>query len=298
MFRRIIVGADGSPEGQDAVVLGAEIAAATGAGLTLLQSFAPFLMSTRGAMDRQSQVQEAERLLRADRHRFAPDAHIEIVADSNPARALREHAERWNADLVVIGSSHHAAFGRSCIGQTGRRLLDNMPAALAIAQRGLHEQGLRLSTIAVGYDGGPESERALKLADDLASSADAELLIETVNPEPLPAIAIGGTEGEGWAHVREHEQRDARELGLRAAAQATARVQVDARVSDPGHELRELSSSVDVMVIGSRRWGAFARVVLGGVGETLVSDCGSSLIIIARRAPLHSEHPKAAAKQD
>ena len=294
MFKRIIVGADGSPEGQDAVVLGAEIAAATGAGLTLLQSFAPFLLSTKGEMDRDSQIHEAERLLRADRHQFAPNAHIEIVADSNPARALREHAERWNADLVVIGSSRHAAFGRSCIGQTGRRLLDNMPAALAIAQRGLHEQGVRLGTIAVGYDGGPEAERALRLADDLAYSAGAELLIETVNPEPLPAIAIGATEGGGWESVREHERRGARELGLRAAARATSRVQVDARVSDPGHELRELSSSVDLMVIGSRRWGAFARVVLGGVGETLVSDCGSSLII-ARRAPLQSEPAKTSA---
>lgn len=295
MFRRIIVGADGSPEGQDAVVLGAGLAAATGAGLTLLQSFAPFLMSTSGAMDRHTQIQEAERLLRADRHRFAPDAHIEVVADSNPSRALREHAERWHADLVVIGSSRHAELGRASIGQTGRRLLDNMPAALAIAKRGLHEQGLELSNIAVGYDGGPESERALKLADELATKADAELLIETINPEPLPAIAIGGTSGESWENVRERERRSALELGRGAAARASARVHVDARVSDPGHELRNLSDEVDLMVIGSRRWGAFARVVLGGVGETLVSDCGSSLVI-ARRPPRSSDHGAASHK--
>lgn len=289
MFSRIIVGADGSPEGQDAVVLGAAIASATGAGLTLLQSFAPFLISSEGVMDRQSQIHDAQRLLASDRHLFAPDAHIEIVADSNAARALRSHADRWHADMVVIGSSRHTLMGHSSIGQTGRRLLDNMPAALAVAKRGLHEEGLELKTIAVGYDGGPESEGALELADAIATNADVELLIETINPEPLPAVSVGVLSTEDWGAVIEEERRGALELGRSAAAGTSARVHVDARVSDPGRELRAISNDVDIMVIGSRRWGAFARVALGGVGETLAADCGCSLII-TRRAPASSDH--------
>lgn len=283
MFTRIVVGADGTPEGQDAIVLGAAIAAATGAGLTLIEAFAPFLISSEGGMDRQSQVDAAERRLRTDRHRFAPEAHIETVADSNPARALRQHAERWNADLVVIGSSRRAPEGRCAIGRTGRRLIDYGSPALAIAKRGLHEEGLSLANVAVGYDGGPESERALHLADAIAQGAGAELLIQTITHEPIPALVLGEPEvPETLAGLRESERLGALELLNDAAASTVADVRVGAGVGEAGPELRALSESVDLMVIGSRRWGTFARVVLGGVGETLVADCASSLVVASR----------------
>jgi len=283
MFRRIVVGADGTSEGRDAVALGASIATATGAGLTLLQSFPPPLISTTDSSDRRSLARQAEKLLASDRRKFAPTAHTEVAADSNTARALCLNAERWHADLVVIGSSRRAASGRCSIGQTGRGLLDRAPFALAIARRGLHEEDVQLSRIAVGYDGGAESKLALYFADQLATGADAELLIQTVVQERLPSLTYGGfLETEKWDELRELDRLSALALSRDAAAGTTARSQADARIGYPGFLLRELSESVDLMVIGSRRWGVIARVVLGGVGETLASDCGSSLLITCR----------------
>ena len=279
MFKRIVVGADGSPEGRDAAALGAAIAAATSSGLTLLCAFPPYPVSGAG-MDRRSQVRTAEHQLSADRRQFAPSAHIEAVADPDPARALLNNAQHWHADLVVIGSGHRAAIGRCTIGHTGRRLLNKMPPALAIAKRGLHESGAELRNIAVGYDGAPESydgapesESALQLADALAVAADAELLIHTVHRDA---------------------QLDALKIAKRAAARAAARSYVNPSIGDPGLLLRAFSDAVDVMVIGSRRWGPLARMVLGGVGEALATDCGSSLIIAraaAARRPALSKSP-------
>lgn len=292
MFNRIVVGTDGSPEGKDAVALGAAIADATGAGLTLLSAYSPFLISAGEGMNRKSQIRAAERELWAERRHFAPYAHVEVVADSDPARALLLNARRWHADLVVIGSTRRAADGRCAIGQVGRRLLSRMPPALAIAKRGLHEHGVaELLNIAIGYDAGPESERALELADAIAVAADAELLIHSVSRDPAPRLLPGDALApELLQDAREGVQHGALKIGQGAAARTAATSYVNASVGDPGAVLRELSADVDLMVVGSRRWGPLARVVLGGVGEALAGDCGASLIITG--PPAEQPHPQ------
>jgi nucleotide-binding universal stress UspA family protein len=268
VFTRIVVGDDGSPQGRDAVVLGAAIGRATDAGLTLLQAYPPFPISIEGHTDRETETRDAHAQLARHRDRYAPDAHLEVVWDSQPARALSEYAERWRADLVVIGSAHHASPGHCALGHTGRGLIERAPAALAVAATGLHETGLELTKLAVGFDGGPESELALRMADEIAAAADAELLIESLV--------------RSHGNLSERDRLDALELCRRAAYGTAAHSRADARVGEPGLELRALSQTVDLTVIGSRRWGALARVVLGGVGEALATDCGSSLLVTCR----------------
>ena len=260
MFTRILVGDDGGAEGLDAVVLGEALATATGAGLTLLQAFAPTFLPSPAGIDEETSRHAAHELA-ADRSHYAPHALTEVVADFSAARALGRHAHRWHADVVVIGSSRRAESGRVAIGKVGRGLLERAPYAVAIAKRGLHEQGFQINSVAVGYDGGAQAQIALGFADAIAAGAGAELLILTVAHDEQPACA-----------------------------ETAARTRVQAHDGDPGNRLRELSDSVDLMVIGSRRWGPIARLVLGGVGETLASDCGASLLISRRelRHPAHS----------
>jgi len=282
MFTRIIVGDDGGPEARDAVVLGAAIARATGAGLTLLQSYSPILIPTPGLTDRETLAGEARRKLAADRRLLAPEAHIDAVADAHPARALIHEAESWHANLIVIGSSRHAAMGRSAIGSTGRELIERGATALIIARRGLHKQEARLATVAVGYDGGPESNIALHYADQIAARAGAELLITSIvrNPVSVSLLRNGVlTAQEELDELAERERLEAFELCSDSARRTAAKSRPDVRLGDPRTDLRSVSDEVDLMVIGSRRWGLLPRVVLGGVGEALVSDCGTSLLI-------------------
>ena len=53
------------------------------------------------------------------------------------------------------------------------------------------------------------------------------------------------------------------------AAELDVPTEISSVLGDPGHELRSLSDDVDLIVVGSRRWGLVARVVTGGVGETV-----------------------------
>lgn len=295
MRMRIVVGAQDSPEGQDAVALGAMLAATGGGALTLLRALGPPTAAER-PHDREMRLARAERDLHDAARRHAPDARIEISEDADPARALCEYAERSDADMVVIGSSRRAADGRCAIARTGRSLLKTLPAAIAIAARGLRGQPPRLTRIAVGYDGGTESRRALQLADALAVAADAELYIETIYEQPIPALVLGEpSTPEVVQELRENERRGAISVASRAVTRTSPRVRLHVRVGEPGREIRHASERADLTVIGSRRWGPCARVLLGGAGETLASDCGSSLIVTSRAPrPLSAPAPDAA----
>ncbi len=285
MFKHIAVGCDGSPEARDAVALGAAIASATGARLSLVGVFEPSFLPVAGASDRRTLRAEATRALRRERDRLAPEAFIHTIADTSVARALRHYAERGHADLVIVGSSRRARAGHVAIGRHGRQLLYDAPFALGLAAREIHEHDFRLRAVGVGYDGGPEAEAALGTAAGLARAAGARLEVRRVVEDRVPVLS-----GDAWIALADwsHEQmwESARRSAL-AEAQAASRdfgvaTEVSATVGDPGYEMRALSESLDLIVVGSRRWGPVARLVMGGVGETLVRDASSSILIVPR----------------
>jgi nucleotide-binding universal stress UspA family protein len=290
VFKHIVVGCDGSPEGRDAVALGAAIASVTGARLSLVGVFPTSLFPVTGVTDRKTRRFEATRWLRRDRDQLAPGAFIRPVADSSVPRALRHYAEQWHSDLVVIGSSRSAAPGHVSIGRRGRQLLYDAPFALGLADRGLHERGPQLQTVGVGEDGGPEAQAALALGAQLARAAGSRLLVRRVVEDRAPALTA-----EQWIALEDWDHNevwaDARQTALAEARAGCSNLGVHADVSatvgDPGYELRAFSDTVDLVVVGSRRWGPVARLVSGGVGETLVTDASCSILIVPRPAVSH-----------
>src|SRR5690349_1007725 len=131
MFEHIAVGCDGSEGGRDAVALGALIASATGARLSLVGVFPPSFLPVPDVTDRLTLRAQAARSLRKDRDLLAPGAFVHTVADMSTPRALRHFAERRHADLVVVGSTHTAAPGHAAIGRTGRQLIYDSPFGVA-----------------------------------------------------------------------------------------------------------------------------------------------------------------------
>jgi nucleotide-binding universal stress UspA family protein len=279
----IAAGADGSDEGKDAAALAAGLAAATGAGLTLVRVFPTTLFPSAGITDRATLQAQADQRLRRDRDELAPDALLHSVADLSVSRALSHFAQRTHAGLIVIGSSPTALCGRTAIGRRGRQLLHDMPFALALACRGLHERPVALRRIAVGIDGGPEAQVAKATAIELCRAADATLVLATVidNRYPLLVGAAPAALPEyerAWKGDRESTQTELEQ----AASELDVPAEAHAVIGDPGLELRTLSDHVDLVVVGSRRWGPIARLVTGGVGETLVADAGCSVLIVPR----------------
>ena len=289
MFRHIVVGCDGSPEGNDAAALGAALAALSGARLSLVGVFPTSLFPVSGQTDRRTLRAQTTRSLRSARDALAPQAVTHCVADNSVPRALRHFADRTQADVVVLGSSRSAPPGHTAIGRRGRQLLYDAPFALGLAARGLHEQPGGLRTIGVGYDSGPEATAALTAATELARGAgDLRLLVRHIVPDELPTLTMQEWMAvKDWDHANFWEEKRRTELAETQAALSNVEVPAEASaiVGDPGYALRDFSATVDLLVVGSRRWGPVARLVSGGVGETLVTDSQCSTLIVPRPEP-------------
>lgn len=281
MINRVVVGVDSTDSARDAIVLGAAVGKAMGAAVTLVGVHSTSLFPVPQMSDRRTLRRHAEQTVRHDRERFAPDASIHIAVDYSVPRALRHYAQRTGADLVVVGSAGKAQKGRVAIGRTGRQLLESAPFSVAVAPRGLHASSLTLGTIGVGLDKSSESHAALEFATALAGGADATLRVLSVIEDHVPALS------SAWiAKNRKHDLEDLRDAALSEARQrlasVTVKAEVDAQIGDAGKLLRELTTAVDLIVVGSRRWGPVARLVSGGVGESLVADSSCSVLLVPR----------------
>jgi nucleotide-binding universal stress UspA family protein len=284
---RVAVGVDGYPEGRDAVALGQSIAAAVGADLLLVSVHTDPLVVLPAEMNWKGLEQQAEKMLRETRNELAPGARVDVETDLFVARALERVVSREHRDLLVLGSSRKADEGHVRIGKRTRQLLAECDCAIAIAPRGMHsEPGRRFARIGVGYDGGPEAQAALQLAATIAAAAGAELHVRGVVDDRIPALGwasiAGGAITAVWDDVIRDEVDALRAKVADAARARVEKVGTDVRRGRPADALLELSESVDLLLIGSRRWGPLARVILGTTGEALLHDASCPVLVAPR----------------
>ena len=284
---RIAAGVDGYPEGRDAAALGSMIAAATGAELMLVAVHPDPLVVVPANLGWTAMRTQAEAMLRETRDAVAPGARIVVETDWSVARALERVVAREHRDLLVVGSSRHGPDGRVRIGKRARQLLCHFECALAVAPRGFRAgPAPRLARIGVGYDGGPEAHAALSLAASLARRAGAELAVRGAIDDRLPGVGWSTAADEEvqamWDDVLEPAVETLREDAERAAGATGADAEVDVLRGRPADALKELGEHVDLLVIGSRRWGAAARVLLGSTGEALMNEASCPVLVVPR----------------
>jgi nucleotide-binding universal stress UspA family protein len=291
MLKRILVGIDDGSGGRDAAVLASALAAHDDADLLLVAVYPdpllPFPLSL--GRDGPGLDRQAEQMLGEVRRACAPSGRTRALPDVSAARALRHLAEREHADLLVLGSSHRVPDGRARGGRTARQVLHDAPCAVAIAARGLANDGApaSLARIVAGYDDAPESRIALALAAELAAGASAQLEAVAVADETLPTLAAPvGAAGvlARWDEVVELKRRHAQRLAHEAqdACAASGGATGTLRVGEPAAELAEVAADADLLVLGSRRWGALERIALGSTGEELLHEAPCSLLLVPR----------------
>ena len=187
-------------------------------------------------------------------------------ASQDPARELREAAEAERADLIVIGSSHRGTMGRVYPGSVGDHLLHHAHCAVAVAPRG-YARGdhYGFGIAGVGFDGRPESQRALALGRRLAAQLGARLRI----------VAVGGE--------LEAKLEDAAAFARLPDAEGHV-IEVDPvlREGDPAEVLADEGVELDLLVVGSRGHGAILRTMLGSVGSHVIRTCPCPVMVVPR----------------
>jgi len=278
MFNNVLVGVDGHTGGRDAIVLARQLTAAD-AELALAHVY-PSRSDLRRRSYGDHEAAEAARareLLTAARDEAGVRAELRWSASTSPGRGLHELAERRGSDLLVVGSSRRGLFGRVTLGDDTRAALDGAPCAVAIAPTAYAERPETIRRIGVGFDGSPESKRALALARSLAGELGASLAaLEVVS---IPAYLLPGPGAGDNASIDELIS-DARD---RVAS--IGDVEPHGAYGDAAEELARWASTVDLLVVGSRGYGPVGRLVHGSTSRALATGTHCPLLALTRSAP-------------
>jgi nucleotide-binding universal stress UspA family protein len=140
--------------------------------------------------------------------------------------------------------------------------------------------------ILVGVDGSDHSRLALAWALREAARQHVPLTVMTVRPTPLrPATHIYWdmpTLPEDSPNL-EQAQMVAREFANKVAYEIGEKVPditVTAVAGDPAEELVRASHDADLLVVGARGSGSFARLLLGSVSSKVTHHAGCPTVVI------------------
>jgi nucleotide-binding universal stress UspA family protein len=243
----------------------------------------------------------AERVVAVD----GGELKVVHVEKGSPANVLRELAEKGEADLIVLGSTHRAAFGSVAPGSVAEQLLKGTPARLVIAPRGFararaardaEEAGEmaddipsdsplpfirdRLRVVAVGFDGTAESRAALDEAAILAGRVGAAIRVIGVS-EPGPAVA--GRAGSTPTPVAVGFDLPAMVHDVAAGLSSELRALPIHDQGDPVDKLLERAGEgVDLLMLGSRGFGPVMRAMLGSVSARVIRAAPCAVMIVPR----------------
>ncbi len=276
MFNNVLVGVDGSPNGRDAIVLASQLIDPDGK-LTLAHvhsgELRPSHAITPGMVREEREA--SKKLLEDERVAANVNAELISIVSGTPGGGLHQQAEGQGADLLVVGSCSHSAFGRAMLGDDTRAALNGAPCAVAIAAVGYSEHPGPIGKVGVAYNSSPESTAALALARELAASTGAAVhALEVVS---IPTYVYGGLVAPTIGEVIEEMLKEAN-----GRLEELPDVKGHAVYGLAGEELAVFGDQVDILVVGSRGYGPVKRLVLGSTSAYLQRHARCSLLVLPR----------------
>jgi nucleotide-binding universal stress UspA family protein len=175
----------------------------------------------------------------------------------------------------VVGSRHRGRIGRVLVGDVALGTLHSSPCPVAVAPRGISVGRGRPQRIGVGFDGGEESRRALRVAVDSLRAAALGLSCWPWSPTNGCA-RFEAVDCQQWAS----DYRDEQELlTQRTIDVLPVEADGEAIIGDPVEQLVALSQCVDLWVVGSRGCGPVSRILLANTPARLVRHAACPALI-------------------
>jgi len=141
-----------------------------------------------------------------------------------------------------------------------------------------------MSGITVGIDGSNHSIRALEWAVKEAAVKHAPLTVLTVHPVPQSGWTGNPIILPQDSEDLRKEQQAAEEMTLKVTSQLgeaqPASVTVRAVAGFPSRELIEASREADLLVVGSRGAGGFAKLVAGSVSSQVTHHAHCPVAVV------------------
>jgi nucleotide-binding universal stress UspA family protein len=287
MHSKILIGFDGSPEGEDALRLGRKISEVLDARtiVATVISHPP-----HGVED--GEFDEAvsgfcKPLFAKARERLGGlEFQEHATVNDSAAAGIYELTEWLQPTAIVIGSTRHGRSGRVQVGTVGGSLLSGIHSTVAVAPRSYaSNRNGSLSQIGVAVDGGSESWRALAAAAGLASRANAPLRVISVMGEPH--YVLGGLLSPlGPEEYRKYREAEWERVYEEAVERIPDGVTTEPQLlhGDPARSLAEAAGKLDLLVLGSRGYGPVKGTLVGSVSSRVMAAAPCPVLVVPRGA--------------
>jgi nucleotide-binding universal stress UspA family protein len=250
IFKRVLVGVDGTKESLDACRQAAQLAEPqTAVEAAVVSLFPPAAARALGVYDLAERLERtASSALSAAAQILGPQAELRRL-EGLTVEALLEEVKRIQATLLAIGTENHARLQEIVFGGVAGELLHQAPCAVLIA-RPVPDTSKFPREIVVGIDGSDEAEHAFEVARSLATRRHSTF---------RSVVARGGKR-------------------VRLAEIASRHPRIDAVTAAPVPALVEASSVADLLVVGSR--GLHGVRALGSVSERVAHQAACSVLVV------------------
>jgi nucleotide-binding universal stress UspA family protein len=290
----MIVGYGPGERGKAALHLAAMLARSAGDDLVVAAVVpAPWVpgMAKVDAEYRDYLDQTAGEALERARENLPDDVTATFV--SHDARSvpvgLLELAEEHGANLIVLGSSSHGAFGHVALGSVTDRLVHSSTVTLAFAPRGFRcRRGAKVTRVTAAYGGTTGAEELVLAAATVAASVGAALRIASFAVWARPAYTTRlGTDPEDdllreWTTTMEQSANKA--MGAVEGLASSPPVETAiGRGTSWADALEDIDwAEGDVLVVGSSDLGPVAQVFLGSRATKILRHSPVPVFLVPR----------------
>lgn len=279
--RTIVIGYNGTPQGEDALGFGRVLGEALDAQL----SVAVVAHLPRGHGEDVSALDDlCGPLFAAAREKLGGAGFREhTVVEHSVARGLYQLAEELSPAAIVLGSARHGGIDRVMLGSAAGSLLTGVPCSLAVAPLGYADSPNRIEKIGVAVDGSGESWRALHAGANLARETGGRLRVLTVAAPHH--YALGGVLSPyGPEEYERMKEREDEKVLAEALERLPEGVEAETALlhGDPADALPEAAADLDALLLGSRGYGPLKGALLGSVSAKLIGSSPCPVLVVPR----------------
>lgn len=188
------------------------------------------------------------------------------------------------AELLVVGARGTSGLERWVLGTVSRQMVEQTPCPVLVVRDRTSAPGG--GEVIVGVDGSPGSDRALDWALRRASASRAPVhAVRTWAPLRMPVLkAVGWSASQGGEVQGRHEQEEAQGQLDRALERRPLPPGVAAHASalegSPAGRLVEAAAGAELLVVGSRGMGGFARMLMGSVSTQCAEHATCPVVVV------------------
>ena len=111
------------------------------------------------------------------------------VFTGSPAWEVIKKADKWEPDLVIVGSQGRSALGRLFLGSVSHKIITEARCSVRVGRRSITAGGVSMRVL-VGVDGSPGAEAAVQAVAKREWPADTEIRVIAVQDPSVP-LALG-----------------------------------------------------------------------------------------------------------